>query len=226
MNIENSGLGRNITVQVLDAIMCHNGEILDPKYVPLKKDEKEFLREFNESYVDLKKSNKYAPMTLEGCVVRISDIIGYIGRDIEDAIIMGKIKREDIPESISNVLGTTNKEIVNTIILDIINNSLDKPYIELSRDVYKALFELKEFNYKYIYSVAMSKEDQEYYREGMNKIYDRYLKDVEGNNTDSIIYKAFLNGQSEEYLKNTNNKRKVIDFIAGMTDDFFIKEIA
>ena len=156
----------------------------------------------------------------------IVDIIGYIGRDIEDAIIMGKIKREDIPESISNVLGTTNKEIVNTIILDIINNSLDKPYIELSRDVYKALFELKEFNYKYIYSVAMSKEDQEYYREGMNKIYDRYLKDVEGNNTDSIIYKAFLNGQSEEYLKNTNNKRKVIDFIAGMTDDFFIKEIA
>ena len=62
-------------------------------------------------------------MTLEGCVVRISDVIGYIGRDIEDAIMIGKIKRDIIPKEISNVLGTTNKEIVNTIICDIIKNS-------------------------------------------------------------------------------------------------------
>ena len=225
MIVENKGKGLNLSIQVYDGIMCHNGEILDPKYEPMKKDTNEFLREFEESYVDLKKSNKYPPMTLEGCVVRISDIIGYIGRDIEDAIIMGKIKRKDIPESISSVLGTTNKEIINTIILDIINNSLDKPYIKLSEDVYKALFELKEFNYKHIYSIAMSKKDQEYYRDGMNKIYDRYLKDIESNNTSSLIYEVFLNGQSEDYLNNTNNKRKVIDFIAGMTDDFFIKEI-
>lgn len=66
-------------------------------------------------------------MTLEGCVVRISDIIGYIGRDIEDAIRIGVLKREDVPENIKNVLGTTNKEIVNTIILDIVANSFDKP---------------------------------------------------------------------------------------------------
>ena len=72
----------------------------------------------------------------------------------------------------------------------------------------------------------MSKEDQEYYREGMNKIYDRYLKDVESNNTSSIIYKVFLNEQDEEYINNTDNKRKVIDFIAGMTDDFFIQQIS
>ena len=226
MIVENGGKGLNLSIQVYDGIMCHNGEILDPKYVPLEKDRKEFLREFNESYVDLKKSNKYAPMTLEGCVVRISDIIGYIGRDIEDAIIMGKIKREDIPESISSVLGTTNKEIVNTIILDIISNSLDKPYIELSEDVYKALFELKEFNYKHIYSVAMSKEDQEYYRNGMNKIYDRYLNDIKNKNTDSVIYKVFLDLQNKDYLENTDDRRKVIDFIAGMTDDYFIQQIS
>lgn len=226
MIVENGGKGLNLSIQVYDGIMCHNGEILDPRYVPLKKDKKEFLREFEESYVDLKKSNKYAPMTLEGCVVRISDIIGYIGRDIEDAIIMGKIKREDIPESISSVLGTTNKEIVNTIILDIISNSLDKPYIELSEDVYKALFELKEFNYKHIYSKAMSKKDQEYYREGMNKIYSRYLDDIKNKNTDSVIYKVFLDLQNKDYLENTSDKRKVIDFIAGMTDDYFIQQIS
>ena len=225
MIVENSGRGLNLSIQVYDGIMCHNGEMLDSKYVPQEKDEKEFLREFEESYKDLKSSNKNRPMTLEGCVVRISDIIGYIGRDIEDAIMIGKIKREAIPKEISSVLGTTNQEIVNTIILDIIENSMNKPYIKMSDDVYKALFALKKFNYDNIYKYSMTDEDKEYYSKGMNKIFDRYLKDLEDNNTKSIIYKIFLNDQSDVYIKNTSNKRIVIDFIAGMTDDFFIKEI-
>ena len=226
MIVEKNGKGCNLCVQVYDGIMCHNGEMLSAQYKPVSKDKNEFLKEFNDSYKDLKTSNKNHPMTLEGCVVRISDIIGYIGRDIEDAIMIGKIKREEIPEEISSVLGTTNKEIVNTIILDIISNSLDKPYIELSRDVYKALFELKEFNYKHIYSVAMSDEDKKYYSEGMNKIYSRYLEDIKSNNTDSVIYREFLNNQNDEYINNTDNRRKVIDFIAGMTDDYFIQQIS
>ncbi len=225
MVVENNGRGLNLCVQVYDGIMCHNGEMLDSKYVPQEKDMNEFLREYNEAYVDLKKSNKNRPMTLEGCVVRISDIIGYIGRDIEDAIMIGKIKREEIPEEISTVLGTTNKDIVNTIILDIIENSMNKPYIKLSDDVYKALFSLKKFNYKHIYSKAMTSNEIEYYRQGMNKIYSKYLKDIENNNTDSVIYRIFLNDMDKSYLQNTNNKRKVIDFIAGMTDDLFIEEI-
>ena len=225
MVVENNGKGLNLSVQVYDGIMCHNGEMLNSKYVPMKKDKDEFLREYNSAYTDLKTSNKNRPMTLEGCVVRISDIIGYIGRDIEDAIMIGKIKREEIPTEISSVLGTTNKDIVNTIILDIINNSMDKPYIKLSDDVYKALFALKKFNGKHIYSKAMTSNEIEYYRVGMNKIFDRYLKDIEKNNKKSIIYKLFLNDMNKSYIDNTSNKRKVIDFIAGMTDDLFIKEI-
>ena len=225
MSVENNGIGLNLCVQVLDGIMCHNGEILSSEYRPMMKDESEFLREFNEAYVDLSKANKNPPMTLEGCVVRISDVIGYIGRDIEDAIMIGKIKREDIPGEIINVLGSTNKEIVNTIILDIIKNSMNKPYIKLSDDVFKALFMLKDFNYKYIYKYSMSEELREYYKIGMNKIFDRYLNDIRSNNTDSIIFKIFLDTQCEEYLRETNDVRKVIDFIAGMTDDLFMKEI-
>ena len=225
MEVENHGKGLNLCIQVYDGIMCHNGEMLSSKYVPQEKDLDEFMREYLESYKDIDASKKNRPMTLEGCVVRISDIIGYIGRDIEDAIMVGIIKREEIPTEISTVLGTTNKDIVNTIILDIIENSMNKPYIELSDDVYKALFSLKKFNYKHIYDKAMTKEQIEYYRVGMNKIYNRYLNDIENNNTNSIIYNIFLNDQDKSYMDNTNNKRKVIDFIAGMTDDLFIKEI-
>ena len=225
MCVEHNGKGLNLCIQVLDGIMCHNGEILDSTYTPVKKDKDEFLREYEEAYHDLAKANQNHPMTLEGCVVRISDVIGYIGRDIEDAIMIGKIKREDIPVEIQSVLGTTNKEIVNAIILDIIKNSMDKPYIKMSDTVFHALFGLKKFNEEHIYRYSITPEDKEMYREGMNHIYQRYLDDLEHNNRDSIIYSIFLNEQCDEYLNNTSDKRKVIDFIAGMTDELFIKEI-
>ena len=225
MEVEKDGNGLNLCIQVLDGIMCHNGEMLSSKYSPIKKDKEEFLREYHEAYKDIKKSNQNPPMTLEGCVVRISDIIGYIGRDIEDAIMIGKIKREDIPNEIISVLGSNNKEIINTIILDIIENSMDRPYIKMSDDVYRALFMLKEFNYSHIYKYSISEEDLEKYEIGMRSIYKKYLNDIENHNKDSIIYQIFLNYQSNRYLSSTNSKRMVIDFIAGMTDELFLKEI-
>ena len=161
MCVEKQGEGLNLSIQVLDGIMCHNGEILSNTYIPEKKTKEEFLREFNESYTNYKETKSHAPMTLEGCVVRISDIIGYIGRDIEDAIILGKIKREEVPTEISSVLGTTNKEIVNTIILDIVEQSMNKPYIKMSEDVYNALFKLKKFNYENIYKKSLTSEEKE-----------------------------------------------------------------
>ena len=225
MYVSKDGRGLNLTLQTLDGIMTHNGEMLSPIYEPMKKDKDEFLSEYNESYKDLEKSKKYRPMTLEGCVVRISDIIGYIGRDIEDAIMIDRFKRNDIPESIRNVLGDNNRDIVNTIVLDIINESIDKHYIKMSDRVYKALFALKKFNNDNIYKYSMTKEELDYYETGINKLYNIYLDDIKSNNKESIIYKIFLNHQDKNYLESTNIKRWVIDFIAGMTDDFLIREI-
>lgn len=222
--VEKDGRGLNLCIQVLDGIMCHNGEILNPVYEPQEKDAKEVIREYEEAYHDLKKANQNRPMTLEGCVVRISDVIGYIGRDIEDAIMIGKIKRSEIPENIVSVLGCTNKDIINTIITDIIENSMDKPYIKMSNEVYKALLDLKDFNYKHIYNYSFTKEEKEKYRDGMVRIYNRYLKDIETNNQNSVIFR-FLETQKEEYMDNTSSKRMVIDFIAGMTDEMFLREI-
>ena len=225
MDVAKDGEGLNLTLQTLDGIMTHNGEMLSPIYEPMKKDKNEFLREYNESYKDLEKSKTYRPMTLEGCVVRISDIIGYIGRDIEDAIMIDRFKRSDIPESIRDVLGDNNRDIVNTIVLDIINESIDRPYIKMSDKVYNALFALKKFNNENIYKYSMIKEELDYYEAGINKLYNIYLDDIKTNNKESDIYKIFLNHQDKRYLESTNIKRWVIDYIAGMTDDFLIREI-
>lgn len=225
MTVENDGKGLNLTLQVLDGIMCHNGEMLSSRYQPVSKTKEEFLEQYNNAYKDLEKSKKIPPMTLEGCVVRISDIIGYIGRDIEDAIRLGNLKEEELPGEITSVLGCKNREIINTIVTDIIENSFNKSYIEMSDKVYKALFSLKKFNTLNIYYKSTTKEEEDYYRKGMNLIYQKYLEDIKANNRDSIIYQIFLNYQSDEYINNTSNKRMVIDFIAGMTDDLFLQEI-
>ena len=220
--IENEGKGRNITAQVLDAIICHNGEFLQGEYKPKNKSFDDILKDYKDSYT--KKDIELVPMTLEGCVVRISDLIGYIGRDIEDAIRLGLIEIDNIPKNITDVLGTTNREIVNTIILDIINNSIDKPYIKLSDNIYKAIKDLKEFNYKNIYAKANTEEDIKNYTKMFNALFDKYLDDLNKNNIDSSIYQLYLNKMNKKYLENNTKERIVIDYIAGMTDDYFIKE--
>lgn len=225
MYVDNFGNGQNLTIQTLDGILCHNGEMLSPRYVPMKKDKEEFLREYRECYKDLEKSKKYSPMTLEGCVVRISDVIAYIGRDIEDAINLGLFERENLPKGITDVLGNTNKEIVNTLILSIIENSIDKDYIEMSPSVYEALMKLKKFNYKEIYAKAITDDEYLYYQNGMNRIFEEYLDALNNKDYSNVIYEIFLNKQSRDYIENTSNERIVIDFISGMTDEFFLNQV-
>lgn len=224
MDVENRGLGSNITIQVLDAIMCHNGELLQDKYTPVKKDINKFLEEYNNSYTSSSHNKKLIPMTLEGCIVRISDIIAYIGRDIEDALRLDVIKKEQIPSSIINVLGSTNRDIINTIVLDIINNSLNKSYISMSKTVFNAIKELKDFNYKNIYYKANTKEQLDMYEDAFNKLFVFYLDELKNEKKEAKIYKVFLDEMDEFYIKNNSNERIVIDYIAGMTDDYFLNE--
>lgn len=226
MVLENNGQGLNLTIQVLDGIMCHNGEMLQNRYTPYPKDKDEFLKEYKEGYQSLKNMNQYSAMTLEGCVVRISDIVGYIGRDIEDAINLGLFKRESLPAEITNILGSTNREIVNTVILDIISNSMDKPYIKLSENVYNALFQLKKFNYENIYIKSATNEERKYYEKGMNALYYTYLEAILKKDYHNIIYKIYLSQQKSSYLKDTSPQRMVIDFISGMTDEMFLREVS
>ena len=134
MSLEKNGQGLNITIQVLDGILCHNGEFLSGKYIPKKKSVQTFLDDYNNTYINEKANTMLIPMTLEGCVVRISDIVGYIGRDIEDAIMLGILKKEELPKEITSVLGNNNREIINTIVTDIINNSLNNYNLTINID--------------------------------------------------------------------------------------------
>jgi len=225
LTLDNNGKGKNLSIQVLDGILAHNGEMLSNIYEPnFNKTKEEFFMEYESCYKDKKNSLSIKPMTLEGCVVRISDVIAYIGRDIEDAIEIGLIKRRDIPSDIVSVLGNNNKDIVNNIILDIVENSYDKSYIKMSDEVFNALNSLLKFNYSDIYGKANNDDSISYYKKVFNALFSKFLNDLEYNKKDSAIYKVFINNMAKTYTDNTDNKRIVIDFIAGMTDDY-LKEM-
>ena len=224
MCIENNGNGNNITLQVLDAILCHNGEELKQRYEPRSKTKNEFLTEYNNCYKDKETIKNLRPMTLEGCVVRISDVVAYMGKDIEDAIALKKISISDVPKHIREILGVKNSEIVNTIVIDIIENSFNKPHIAISDKIYQAMQELMQFNYKNIYLKANTAEQKASIEKMFNYLFDIYYTQVQHNETGEDIYTMYLNNMSQDYLNNSTPKRKVIDFIAGMTDSFFINQ--
>ncbi|MFC1557130.1 deoxyguanosinetriphosphate triphosphohydrolase family protein [candidate division KSB1 bacterium] len=223
--IEQRGEGLNLSLQVLDGILAHNGEILDKKYSPVfEKDWTEFESEYDRCFKEKDYYKEIIPMTLEGCVVRISDIIAYIGRDIEDAITVKLIKRKNIPDHIKKVLGNSNDRIINALAMDIIQNSYGKPYLEFSDKVYKAFDALKEFNNENIYNDKRIRDQDGIVEFMFKELYKCYYKDINNNNKESSITKHFLKGMNQDYCTKTNKKRIVIDYIAGMTDDFFINE--
>ncbi len=172
-------------------------------------------------------------MTLEGCVVRLSDIIAYIGRDIEDAIIVGTIKREDVPVEIANTLGNTNSQIVNNLITDVIENSIDKPYLKFSDKVFENLIKLKKWNSEKIYNSKEARKNLTLLEKAFYDLYEYYLEKInnrkqieitdEMSDSDKLLFN-FINNKTCEYIKNTDIRRIVIDYISGQTDKFFLKE--
>ena len=145
--------GLNLTLQVLDGILCHDGEVNEQKLKPIKRNGKKWDTHLEE-YNDCLNENliKRIPMSYEGIAVRFADTISYIGRDIEDAILLKLISREQIPELCKRVLGDTNAKIINTLITDLLNYSLDNDVIGYSDEIFEALKELKAFNYEKIYT--------------------------------------------------------------------------
>lgn len=219
--IENKGSGLNLTMQVVDAIMCHNGELELECYRPRKKTFQDVLNEYTKTYHEKDANTSLIPCTLEGCVVRISDIISYVGRDIEDALRLHIITKNDLPKDIMETTGYTNKEIVNYFIRDVITNSFGKDYIKMSKEAFENLKKLKKFNYEHIYSKANSEETLNKWHDMMENVFAKSLRDLNEENETSDIYIYFYKYMNDDYKKNTTKERVVIDYISGMTDRFF-----
>jgi dGTPase len=222
MTLEGDGKGLNLTLQVLDGVLAHNGELLQSKYEPDKsKTWDKFIEEYNKCWTVENYSRHIIPMTLEGCVVRISDIISYIGRDLEDAITVGLMKREDIPKDIIRVLGNNNSTIVDKLIRDLVVHSFDKPYISLSDDIYKALNDLMQFNNEKIYRNSQKMKEDSKIEKMFQTLFDVYIEQLNDKDELSLIYGEHLKHMDPEYMSKNTPAKIVVDYISGMTDSYF-----
>ena len=219
---EKDARGLNLTLQVMDGILCHDGEKHEQKLIPeRKKDFTKFDLQFNDLFSG--KKPHLIPMTLEGCLVRFVDTISYIGRDFEDAIFLKIIKREDLPDEVVNELGNKNREIIHNLVMDLIKSSKNKDFISYSKPVAKALSEFKNFNYKYIYNHSINIKDQKEFENNMKNLFKLFLNDLRDNNKNSEIFKDHVNFIGGSYLKDNEPAEIVRDFISGMTDYYFNK---
>jgi dGTPase len=221
--VERKGKGWNLCLQTLDGILCHDGEVHNQALEPERKKTFEMI----EKEMTLKKENSLTqlmPMTLEGCVVRMADTISYVGRDIEDAIRLNMIKRSDLPKESVDVLGDTNGTIVYHLVTDIINTSFQNTYIAFSQKVSEALKRLKDFNLERIYMNPKIKKKTDTIKTLFGILFEKYLDDIENENRSSMIFKGFLEDMSEDYIQNHRKEEIVRDFIAGMTDQYFLRQ--
>lgn len=221
---------RNISLQVLDGVLCHNGEFEMQEYRPNRnKDFNKYDDEVENCYVGGSEAIKsLVPMTLEGCVVRICDMIAYVGKDRQDAIT-AKIIDKDYKFS-NEIIGAQNATIINNLTVDIIENSYGQDYIMLSEKAYKDLKTSKKENYEVIYfDEKINSKYDEMIKPMFKDVYYALLDQLKSKDEKSIIYRHHLSFIKDalkyykefDYLKEEPNQI-VTDYIASMTDDYFI----
>lgn len=216
----------NVTLQTLDGIACHNGEIELEKYQPVSHLTFDKFDDYIEKcYQDGEYVKKLIPSTLEGCVMRIADIIAYLGKDRHDA----EKSKVDLTPFADHGIGTTNAEIVNNLTVNIIENSYGKPYIKMDEYVFEAVKKSKSDNYDVIYKNPNVKNSEQVIKQMMALVYDKLLEDFNNSVKSSPVFDHHIDYLTKPYYKrqtpyeDTEPNQIVVDFIASMTDDYFIE---
>jgi len=217
---------QDLTMQVLDGILCHNGESDDVRISPVPCPDWETFDRKVAGYAQ--KSRMAPPMTLEGCVVKFADTIAYIGRDLQDAEEVGLIAGPDeIPSDCREVLGSDNRVIIDTLIHDLIDHSdaENGAYISYSPDAERALVALRAFSRRQIYENPKLTAEQEKIKTMYRTLFSRYLDDLTTCRHTSRIFAEFIDlpWVNREYVASTAPAGLVRDYLAGMTDRYFLK---
>ena len=187
--LEYSGKGLNLTHEVRDGIYRHSkgmGKILDA-------------------------DNETMPSTLEGQIVRISDVIAYVNHDIDDAIRAGVIKAADIPENLIKILGKWHAHRIDKMVEDVVVSSLkvNMDRIAMSDEIYAAVIKLRDFLYERVYFSHQAVQVKNKVEKILSDLYGYILKKPE-----DLI---------KPYPEEDSLEKRVQDFIAGMTDTYALR---
>ncbi len=153
------------------------------------------------------------PCTLEGCVVSLADRIAYINHDIDDAIRAGVLSESDLPKSCVSVLGDSHGRRINTMILDVVEQSFDQPAIRMSEPIMEQFEALRDFMFAHVYHNPVAKSEEQKAKHVVEELFAYYLA-----HTDRLA------DEYRKYLTIDGKERAVADYIAGMTDNYAIRD--
>ena len=156
-------------------------------------------------------SGSRVPETLEGQIVRRADQIAYVNHDIDDAVRAGILTNEDIPKSVSKLLGSTHSDRINTLVCDAIETSREAGEITLSPMVDKALADLRSFMFERVYRNPVAKGEETKAKDMLKRLYEYYY-----NHPETIP------ADFQPQLSFDGMERTICDYIAGMTDNYAV----
>lgn len=221
---------RNVSLQTLDGILCHNGESSQKVFrLGGVHDFDAFDAQMEACYVDQQAIGHLRPSTLEGCVVRISDMIAYVGKDRQDALNTGALGDDQVFSE--GVVGVQNAEIINNLTVDIVEHSYMQDCIQMSEDAFRNLKTAKAENYERIYLVGdQTNIYQDEIRPMFEELYDRLLADLRAGDESSPLFKHHIERIERQrgFYDDTRSYRKeephqiVVDYLAAMTDEYFL----
>lgn len=221
--------GRNLSLQTLDGVICHNGEcecqIFETSGLSNFKDFDGIVeRCWAEGDIAI---GHLRPMTLEGCVVRVSDIIAYVGKDRQDAIAAGIVNEDTFDDGLG---GAYNSWALGTFITDVVEHSFGKDRIEMSEAAFAEMRRAKRENYEKIYNASeMTGELALQTSDLFRKVYEAAREDLVAGREEAPIFRHHINDieralafYNKHYNWQDDLDLTVVDFIASMTDDYFV----
>ena len=221
---------RNVSLQTLDGVLCHNGEFAQQE---LKRGHVGTFEALDalveECTADEQVISTLRPSTLEGCVVRVADMIAYVGKDRQDAMDMGALASLD--EFDSTVMGKANAQIINNLTADIVNESYGRDRIAMSEAMFNDLKRAKRQNYEIIYNKeGLAASDGITVGEMFEEVYEKLLGDLTEGREESAIFRHHIDYLArksrsitrESYVGATEPNQIVVDYIASMTDSYFM----
>ena len=221
--------GRNLSLQTLDGVICHNGECERQVF------ETSGLAGFDEFDAIVQgcwDTGEHAighlrPMTLEGCVVRVSDIIAYVGKDRQDAIAAGIVGEEDFDDGLG---GAYNSWALGAFISDVVEHSFGRDRIEMSEEAFCEMRRAKRENYEKIYNASeLNGELAADVAELFERVYERTLADLRAGDEGAPVFRHHivdvnraLGYYGQSYKWENDLDLTAVDYISSMTDDYFV----
>jgi dGTPase len=209
----------NLTLATLDGFLCHDGgmtsravNIFEDKSWAAHEDELEKRKEDPEG--------DFCPATKEAAIVKIADTVSYLERDLEDACTLGIIATSEIPYTIF----AEKKESISRVVgADLVKGFLKNGTVGLSEDVYNGLQTIRAFNFDRIYFHDRLKSESKKIERAYRLLFDYFLRDWKERGKASMLWVHFLHNKKPEYIEKYCPEQHVVDYIAGMTDGYFLR---